>query len=258
MPSQDDAQKIEFFRALTGAFGVPHSSESDSPSPSTRTRTHTHTGADKKEKNLASPVVDDVTDWRARVVSLAITGADKPSACDDMGVALAQKPHYDFRHLSSAWTKPLALCMSILCKHNRAKTLRLLTERGLDVNRWCGNVASDHTPMLSALRHNTPDCLRVLIEAKADVNAPSQKYIDEFDNRSPFGDTPLFLAAKNARTECVRILIDAKADVNYPWKEQSGDTPLMEIAILHNDDCSPKHLEVISVCSFTVCVCVCA
>ena len=79
-------------------------------------------------------------------------------------------------------------------------TLALLLARA-DVNST--NVSNFYTPLTSAAERGQTACLKLLINAGADVNIPD-----------PNGETPLIRAAWNGHEECVELLINSGADVN--------------------------------------------
>jgi ankyrin repeat protein len=78
---------------------------------------------------------------------------------------------------------------------------------GVDVNK--PNEYGD-TPLMDL--SGSVECLRLLIENKADVSQASAD-----------GMTGLHCACVRGNVECLRLLIENKADVNYTAKED-GDT----------------------------------
>ena len=83
---------------------------------------------------------------------------------------------------------------------------------GVDVTKaddWGGE-----TPLYWAAFKGHTECVKLLIEAKADVNKANE-----------YGYTPLYWAALLGHTECVKLLIDAGADVNKKVNNW-GHTPL--------------------------------
>jgi hypothetical protein len=91
------------------------------------------------------------------------------------------------------------------------------------------------TPVILASHCERPECLKVLIEAKADVHAKSKRcqaihaaskagktgcmklLIHEgadVNAQTNEGSTPLMSACKEVRLTCLQLLLDAKADIN--------------------------------------------
>jgi ankyrin repeat protein len=68
-------------------------------------------------------------------------------------------------------------------------------------------------------RNNNKAVIRALINAGADINAPSPKYGVNY--------TPVMLAIKRGNNELVQILVDAAADLNTP----SGDCTALSLAV---------------------------
>ena len=89
--------------------------------------------------------------------------------------------------------------------------IRTLLEAGSDVD-----VRNKYgvTPLWIASQKGHTGIVKLLLEAKADVNAA----------RKTNGVTPLFMASQNGHTEVVKLLLAAKADVNAA--DQGGVTPL--------------------------------
>ena len=79
----------------------------------------------------------------------------------------------------------------------RAAPLMFLIENGADVNLCKDNGVG---PLFKAAQRGFGNCVKVLIEAKADLNAISHT-----------GATPLLIAASSSRN-CVKLLLDAGAD----------------------------------------------
>ena len=88
--------------------------------------------------------------------------------------------------------------------------IRTMMENGADVNAGKGGV----TPLLIASMTGRVDIVKLLVDAKADVNAAAKTN----------GFTPLFVASQTGRVDIVKLLVDAKADVNAADKD--GVTPL--------------------------------
>ena len=67
------------------------------------------------------------------------------------------------------------------------------------------------TPTFFTCQENKPDCLKLLIAKKADLNKPN--LMD--------GGSPLYIACSKNNADCVRLLLEAGADVNLPRKDGS-------------------------------------
>ena len=86
------------------------------------------------------------------------------------------------------------------------------------------------TPIFNAVRHGDPTIGELLIEAKADSNAPCG-YLDDLDN---FESTPLHIAVQHPDAAVVQLLCRASADVNA--MDFGGDTPLTSAACEQHHD----------------------
>jgi ankyrin repeat protein len=85
------------------------------------------------------------------------------------------------------------------CASGQITCARALLAAGADVNRK----GEDGSALLQAARNGHPECMRLLIEHKADVHA-----------RTVWGGTALMEATEAGHTECVRLLLEHKADVH--------------------------------------------
>ena len=88
----------------------------------------------------------------------------------------------------------------------RADVLRLLLDRGLDVDQeseWLKK-----TPLMTAAQHDLEESIAVLLAAGADVNAQTTEHSLTFASR-----TPLMYAAANASLGVIKRLVAAGADI---------------------------------------------
>ena len=89
--------------------------------------------------------------------------------------------------------------------HGHPACLRLLLEAGADVNKknWSESTPIGNSAMIVAAGNGEADCLRLLLDAGADKEAANVA-----------GETPLHLAAVYGHTACVKMLLEAGADKN--------------------------------------------
>jgi ankyrin repeat protein len=104
-------------------------------------------------------------------------------------------------------------------KLNQTEIVRVLLESGADIE---AKNFENSTPIFSAvaIENGESDCLRLLIDAGANVNAEHDKY------------SVLHLAANNDNFDAVQMLIEAGALVNA--QNQYGATPLHSAAEMNN------------------------
>jgi hypothetical protein len=101
--------------------------------------------------------------------------------------------------------------------------LRLLIKARADVD---AAAPDGNTAVFRAAQYGNSDCLRVLIEARASV-----------DRGNRVGGTPLIVAAQNGHAACLQLLIDARANLEHELLEyrstalliaaQNGHTPCL-------------------------------
>ncbi|XP_047551094.1 cortactin-binding protein 2 isoform X3 [Lutra lutra] len=101
----------------------------------------------------------------------------------------------------------------------------LLNEEGLDINYSCED---GHSALYSAAKNGHTDCVRLLLNAEAQVNAADKN-----------GFTPLCAAAAQGHFKCVELLIAYDANINHAADE--GQTPLYLACKNGNKECI-KHL----------------
>jgi hypothetical protein len=110
-----------------------------------------------------------------------------------------------------------------------AACVRMLLDQGADVHaRDDGEWGSNPTALISASDGNL-ECMQILIEAKADVNASDKYGATAAHYASGSGDT------MNGHTKCLQLLIDNHADVNA--RDNSGETPAMRACEIEHLPC---------------------
>ncbi|XP_040115806.1 cortactin-binding protein 2 [Oryx dammah] len=119
----------------------------------------------------------------------------------------------------------------------------LLNEEGLDINYSCED---GHSALYSAAKNGHTDCVRLLLNAEAQVNAADKNgftplcaaaaqghfkcvelliaYDANINCAADGGQTPLYLACKNGNKECVKLLLEAGTDRSV--KTRDGWTPI--------------------------------
>ncbi|KAM4874323.1 cortactin-binding protein 2 isoform 3-T4 [Thomomys bottae] len=119
----------------------------------------------------------------------------------------------------------------------------LLNEEGLDINYSCED---GHSALYSAAKNGHTDCVRLLLNAEARIDAADKNgftplcaaaaqghfecvelliaYDANIDHAAAGGQTPLYLACKHGNKECIRLLLEAGSDRNI--KTRDGWTPV--------------------------------
>ncbi|XP_004389686.1 cortactin-binding protein 2 [Trichechus manatus latirostris] len=119
----------------------------------------------------------------------------------------------------------------------------LLNEEGLDINYSCEDGLS---ALYSAAKNGHTDCVRLLLNAEAQVNAADKNgftplcaaaaqghdkcvelliaYHADINHAADGGQTPLYLACKNGNKECIKLLLEAGTDRSI--KTRDGWTPV--------------------------------
>ncbi|XP_054979673.1 cortactin-binding protein 2 isoform X1 [Sorex araneus] len=119
----------------------------------------------------------------------------------------------------------------------------LLNEEGLDINYSCED---GHSALYSAAKNGHTDCVRLLLNAEAQVSAADKNgftplcaaaaqghfkcvelliaYDANINHAADGGQTPLYLACKNGNKECIKLLLEAGADRSV--KTRDGWTPV--------------------------------
>ncbi|ELV13639.1 Cortactin-binding protein 2 [Tupaia chinensis] len=119
----------------------------------------------------------------------------------------------------------------------------LLNEEGLDINYSCED---GHSALYSAAKNGHTDCVRLLLNAEAQVNAADKNgftplcaaaaqghfkcvelliaYDANINHAAEGGQTPLYLACKNGNKECIKLLLEAGTDRSIETRD--GWTPV--------------------------------
>ncbi|XP_070368487.1 cortactin-binding protein 2 isoform X4 [Equus asinus] len=119
----------------------------------------------------------------------------------------------------------------------------LLNEEGLDINYSCED---GHSALYSAAKNGHTDCVRLLLNAEAQVDAADKNgftplcaaaaqghfkcvqlliaYDANINHAADGGQTPLYLACKNGNKECIKLLLEAGSDRSI--KTRDGWTPV--------------------------------
>ncbi|XP_052576039.1 cortactin-binding protein 2 isoform X3 [Peromyscus californicus insignis] len=119
----------------------------------------------------------------------------------------------------------------------------LLNEEGLDINYSCED---GHSALYSAAKNGHTDCVRLLLNAEARVDAADKNgftplcaaaaqghfecielltaYDANINHAAAGGQTPLYLACKNGNKECIKLLLEAGTDRSI--KTRDGWTPI--------------------------------
>ncbi|XP_036879320.2 cortactin-binding protein 2 isoform X3 [Manis javanica] len=129
----------------------------------------------------------------------------------------------------------------------------LLNEEGLDINYSCED---GHSALYSAAKNGHTDCVRLLLNAEAQVNAADKHgftplcaaaaqghfkcvelliaYDANINHAAAEGQTPLYLACKNGSKECIKLLLEAGTDRSV--KTRDGWTPVHAAVDAGNED----------------------
>lgn len=113
--------------------------------------------------------------------------------------------------------------LGIAARYNSLDCLKILLENGADIN------AKDHlgiTPLGDAVYQENVEAVKLLLEYNPDVN------VQDNDGR-----TPLYLAVENGSVECMKLLLNVEGiDVNIQTDDYFRYTILHKIAIDHLDE----------------------
>jgi len=109
----------------------------------------------------------------------------------------------------------------IATQNGHGECIRILHECGADVN---AAISHGITPVLTAARDGHGECIRILHECGADVNTADRN-----------GTTPVYMAALKGHGKCIRILYECGADVNTA--NSYGLTPFYTAALSGHGEC---------------------
>ncbi|XP_076972960.1 cortactin-binding protein 2 isoform X2 [Tamandua tetradactyla] len=173
--------------------------------------------------------------------------ASRPGASDSLLVTASGWSPSLTPLLMSGGPAPLAgrptLLQQAAAQGNVTLLSMLLNEEGLDINYSCED---GHSALYSAAKNGHTDCVRLLLNAEAQVNAADKNgftplcaaaaqghfecielliaYHADIDHAADGGQTPLYLACKNGHKECIRLLLEAGTDRSV--KTRDGWTPV--------------------------------
>ncbi|KAL6850475.1 hypothetical protein ACP4OV_021102 [Aristida adscensionis] len=106
----------------------------------------------------------------------------------------------------------------IAAENGHANMLKLLLKHKAD---FIWHRVSLNTPLTASLIGSSVECMKILIEAGADVN-----------DGSP---APLMVAARKGLTDCIKCLLEAGADANIP--DENGKLPVEIAALQGSEEC---------------------
>ncbi|XP_073920586.1 cortactin-binding protein 2 isoform X3 [Castor canadensis] len=171
----------------------------------------------------------------------------RPSASDSLLVTASGWSPSLTPLLMSGGPAPLAgrptLLQQAAAQGNVTLLSMLLNEEGLDINYSCED---GHSALYSAAKNGHTDCVRLLLNAEAQVDAADKNgftplcaaaaqghfecvellvsYDANTNHAAAGGQTPLFLACKNGNKECIKLLLEAGTDRSV--KTSDGWTPV--------------------------------
>nr|Q07E41.1 RecName: Full=Cortactin-binding protein 2; Short=CortBP2 [Dasypus novemcinctus]ABI93635.1 cortactin-binding protein 2 [Dasypus novemcinctus] len=173
--------------------------------------------------------------------------ASRPGASDSLLVTASGWSPSLTPLLMSGGPAPLAgrptLLQQAAAQGNVTLLSMLLNEEGLDINYSCED---GHSALYSAAKNGHTDCVRLLLNAKAQIDAADKNgftplcaaaaqghfecvelliaYHANIDHAADGGQTPLYLACKNGNKECIKVLLEAGTDRSV--KTRDGWTPV--------------------------------
>uniref|UniRef100_A0A0P6J266 Cortactin-binding protein 2 n=2 Tax=Heterocephalus glaber TaxID=10181 RepID=A0A0P6J266_HETGA len=165
-------------------------------------------------------------------ISPVSASSHRPGASDSLLVTASGWSPSLTPLLMSGGPAPLAgrptLLQQAAAQGNVTLLSMLLNEEGLDINYSCED---GHSALYSAAKNGHTDCVRLLLNAEAQVNAADKN-----------GFTPLCAAAAQGHFECVELLIAYDANINHA--AAGGQTPLYLACKNGNRECIKLLLEV--------------
>ena len=124
-------------------------------------------------------------------------------------------------HEAAVFEKTFRPALSIATIQGHEAVVRLLLGGRADVDRRSGDETGSTTPLFQAVRRNFVEIVRLLLDAKANANAPEIHGLGV----CPFArDTwPLATALGQGCVQIVRLLLAARADVNAGECQENFD-----------------------------------
>ncbi|KAM6203028.1 cortactin-binding protein 2 isoform 2-T2 [Rhynchocyon petersi] len=193
-----------------------------------------------------SPVIPTTIAFRTSINPVSASSC-RPGASDSLLVTASGWSPSLTPLLMSGGPAPLAgrptLLQQAAAQGNVTLLSMLLNEEGLDINYSCED---GHSALYSAAKNGHTDCVRLLLNAEAPVNAADRNgftplcaaaaqghvkcvelliaYHANINHAADGGQTPLFLACKNGNKECIKCLLEAGTDRSA--KTRDGWTPV--------------------------------
>nr|Q2IBF8.1 RecName: Full=Cortactin-binding protein 2; Short=CortBP2 [Eulemur macaco macaco]ABC87445.1 cortactin-binding protein 2 [Eulemur macaco macaco] len=194
----------------------------------------------------SSLVIPTTTAFRSSINPVSASSC-RPGASDSLLVTASGWSPSLTPLLMSGGPAPLAgrptLLQQAAAQGNVTLLSMLLNEEGLDINYSCED---GHSALYSAAKNGHTDCVRLLLNAEAQVNAADKNgftplcaaaaqghfecvelliaYDAHINHAADGGQTPLYLACKNGNKECIKLLLEAGTDRSV--KTRDGWTPV--------------------------------
>uniref|UniRef100_A0A8C8ZP66 Cortactin-binding protein 2 n=1 Tax=Prolemur simus TaxID=1328070 RepID=A0A8C8ZP66_PROSS len=191
-------------------------------------------------------VIPTTTAFRSSINPVSASSC-RPGASDSLLVTASGWSPSLTPLLMSGGPAPLAgrptLLQQAAAQGNVTLLSMLLNEEGLDINYSCED---GHSALYSAAKNGHTDCVRLLLNAEAQVNAADKNgftplcaaaaqghfecvelliaYDAHINHAADGGQTPLYLACKNGNKECIKLLLEAGTDRSV--KTRDGWTPV--------------------------------
>ncbi|KAM5255151.1 cortactin-binding protein 2 isoform 2-T2 [Ctenodactylus gundi] len=204
-----------------------------------------------------SPLVIPTTTAFRSSINPVSASSRRPGASDSLLVTASGWSPSLTPLLMSGGPAPLAgrptLLQQAAAQGNVTLLSMLLNEEGLDINYSCEDGQS---ALYSAAKNGHTDCVRLLLNAEAQVDAADKNgftplcsaaaqghlecvqlliaYDANINHAAAGGQTPLYLACKNGNNECIKLLLEAGADRNV--KTRDGWTPVHAAVDIGNVD----------------------